>query len=81
MCCGEHTDDSLRVSSELRIAEEESKPFFMLWGRRERMCTMPARATRAGSMYSWTREILLQQISDAARKAEPLEIPERYKRP
>lgn len=79
--CGEHTADSARVNEELRIAKEEGKPYFLLWGRRERMCTMPAAATRTACMYSWTWEILLQQISDSLRKAQPLEIPEQYRRP
>ena len=79
--CGEHTEDSIRVSSELRIVQEEQKPYFMLWGRRERMCTMPARATRSGCMYSWTWQILLQQIAETLRNAKPLEVPEHYKRP
>jgi len=79
--CGEHTEDSLRVNSELRIAQEESKPYLLLWGRRERMCTMPARVARAGCMYSWTWEILTQQVTETLRKAQPLEVPERYKRP
>ena len=79
--CGEHTEDSLRMSSELRIVLEEEKPYFLLWGRRERMCTMPARAPRAGCMYSWTWEILLQQISDTLRNAQLLDVPDRYKRP
>ena len=77
--CGEHTEDSLQVNSELRIAQEEEKPYFLLWGRRERMCTMPARVARAGCMYSWSWEILLQQISD--RKPRPLDVPDHYKRP
>ncbi len=77
--CGEHTKDSVRVNSELRIAQEEQKPYFLLWGRRDRMCTMPARVTRAGCMYSWIWEILLQQISD--RKPRPLDLPDHYKRP
>lgn len=79
--CGERTEDSLRMNSELRITQEEETPYFLLWGRRERMCTMPARVTRTESMYSWTWDILLQQISDTLRNAQPLEVPERYKRP
>jgi hypothetical protein len=77
--CGQHTKDSVRVNSELRIAQEEQKPYFLLWGRRERMCTMPARVTRAERMYSWSWEILLQKISDG--KPRPLDVPDRYKRP
>ncbi len=79
--CGEHTDSSVQVNSELRIVQEEKKPYFLLWGRRERMCTMPARVTRAECMYSWSWEILLQQISDTFRNARPLDVPEHYKRP
>lgn len=79
--CGEHTDQSVRVASELRIAEEEKRPHFLLWGRRELMCTMPVGAKRSGCMYSWNWETLLQQIAEARRSARPLEIPEHYKRP
>jgi len=79
--CGEHTADSVRVNSELGIAQEEQKPYFLLWGRRERMCTMPARVTRAGCMYSWSWDILLQQISETLRNAQPLDVPDHYKRP
>jgi hypothetical protein len=78
--CGEHTQDSMRMDAEIRIALEEEKPYFLLWGRRERMCTMPARVMRAGCMYSWTWQILLRQIADTLRNARPLEIPEDCKR-
>ena len=42
---------------------------------------MPARVGRNGCMYSWTREILLQQVTETLRKAQPLEVPEICKRP
>jgi hypothetical protein len=67
--CGEHTDGSARVSAELRIAQEERKPYFLLWGRREIMCTKPIGAKPAEGMYSWTREILQDQITLTCRKA------------
>ena len=79
--CGEHTDGSMGVFSELRIAQEEQKPYFLLWGRRESMCTKPVGAKRDEGMYSWTWEILQNQIIMTLRNARPLEIPERYKRP
>jgi hypothetical protein len=79
--CGEHTAASMRVSTELRIAQEEKKPYFLLWGRRESMCTKPVGAKRDEGMYSWTWEILQNQIVTTLRQAKPLEIPERYKRP
>jgi len=65
--CGEHTEDSPRVSAELRIAQEEQTPYFLLWGRRERMCTKPVSAKRHEGMYSWTWEILRSQILSARR--------------
>jgi hypothetical protein len=79
--CGEHTKASVRMSAELRITEDERKPYFLLWGRREGMCTMPEQAPRTGCMYSWTWDILRQQISDTLRNAQPLDVPARYKRP
>ena len=79
--CGEHTEASPRVSAELRIAQEEQKPYFLLWGRRESMCTKPVGAKRDEGMYNWTWEILQNQIVTTLRNARPVEIPERYKRP
>ncbi len=79
--CGEHTDSSVSVSAELRIAQEEEKPYFLLWGRRDRMCTRPAGSKRDDSMYSWTWQILQDQIITTLRNARPREVAERYKRP
>jgi hypothetical protein len=78
--CGEHTASSVRMNAELRIAQEEQKPYFLLWGRRETMCTRPAGSKRDDSMYSWTWEILQDQITTTLRNAQPHEVPDRYKR-
>jgi len=78
--CGEHTDESLRVSVELSIAQEEDKPYMLLWGRRDQMCTKPSSALTADGMYSWTREVLESQISMTMRRAAPLVVPESCKR-
>jgi hypothetical protein len=67
--CGEHTDCSGRVGAELRIAQEEERPYFLLWGRREPMCTKPTTARPVDSMYSWTWEILQNQILTIRRLA------------
>ncbi len=67
--CGEHTEDSMRVSTELRIAQEEQTPYFLLWGRRESMCTKPISARRDEGMFSWTSEILQNQILLTLRNA------------
>jgi hypothetical protein len=68
--CGEHTDHSGRVDAELRITQEEERPYLLLWGRREPMCTRPTTAKPADTMYSWTPEILEAQISTRRRLAE-----------
>ena len=67
--CGEHTDCSERVSAELRVAQEEKRPYFLLWGRREIQCTKPVTAKSADGMYSWTWEILQNQILTVRRAA------------
>ncbi len=67
--CGEHTGASISVSAELRIAQEERTPYFLLWGRREIMCTKPIGAKPAEGMYSWTRQILQDQMTCTLRKA------------
>ncbi len=79
--CGERTDASSRVSTELRITQEEEKPYFLLWGRRASMCTKPFGARPADGMYSWIREVLENQMIVAIRDARPLEIPEAARRP
>ena len=71
--CGEHTDCSERVGTELRIAREEERPYFLLWGRRELMCTKPRTAKPADAMYSWTSEILQSQMHTLRRGAESSE--------
>jgi hypothetical protein len=78
--CGEHTAESKRVAAELGIAREESKPYLLLWGRREKMCTKPEGATNQDAMYSWTRDILESQISRVLENAKPRKVPENCKR-
>jgi hypothetical protein len=67
--CGEHTGASMGVSAELRIAQQERAPYFLLWGRREIMCTKPIGAKSAEGMYSWTRQILQDQMTLTLRRA------------
>ncbi len=67
--CGERTSESLSVRKELRIAQEEEKPYFLLWGRRECMCTKPEGAKPGDSMYTWIGELLLDRINATLRIA------------
>lgn len=78
--CGEYTAESDRVSTELRIAQEEQKPYLLIWGRRERMCSMPLGVKRTACMYTWTWETLVHQVAQTLRDAQPLEIPDSCKR-
>lgn len=78
--CGEHTATSERMHTELRTAQEEQKPYLLLWGRRDRMCSMPLGVKRTACMYAWTRESLVYQVAQTLRDAQPLEIPENCKR-
>jgi hypothetical protein len=66
--CGEHTEASPCVGAELLVAREERTPYFLLWGRRDSMCTKPHGAKTADGMYSWTRQILQEQITTTSRK-------------
>ena len=68
--CGEHTDGSLGVEAELRIAREEQKPYLLLWGRRNSMCTKPAGAKPAEGMYAWTSPTLQEQLAVMTRVAQ-----------
>lgn len=79
--CGMHTEGSAQVSAEVRIAQEEHKPYFLLWGRREVMCTRPAGAKPGDAMYSWTWNILHDQVLATLRNSQPREVPAHYKKP
>ena len=67
--CSEHTQASASMSAELRIAQQEGTPYFLLWGRREIMCTKPVGAKAAEGMYSWTPQVLQDQIDFTSRSA------------
>jgi hypothetical protein len=63
--CGEWTHTATGVSEELRIAREESKPYFLLEGRKEKSCKKPTSALSTDKMYSWTWDNLKQLIHGA----------------
>ena len=65
--CGEHSGASSSMGDEIRIAQEEGTPYFLLWGRRETMCTKPIGARNSEGMYKWTPAILQDQIAISLR--------------
>jgi len=79
--CGEHTDESQGVFSELRIAQEEEKPYLLLWGRREVMCTKPLGAKPSDGMYRWTTQVIQDQIEQSSRKSHRESAAKALKRP
>ena len=76
--CGEHTDESPQVSAELKIAQEEHKPYVLLWGRRNSMCKKPKGARTDDGMYPWAPGILENRLTDGLRRSR--EVPESMKR-
>jgi len=63
--CGEHTDTATGVAAELSIALEESKPYFLLKGRKDKTCKRPTSARSSDKMYDWTWSNLKQLIGGA----------------
>ena len=42
--CGEHTHTATGVATELKIAQEETLPYFLLWGYADKTCYKPTSA-------------------------------------
>jgi MTH538 TIR-like domain (DUF1863) len=52
--CGEKTHTATGVDVELRIAQEENKPYFLLGGYANKTCTRPLSAKPFDKLYNWT---------------------------
>lgn len=63
--CGEYTDTASGVNAELKIAREESLPYFLLWGRSSKDCKKPTAAQYSDKVYKWTWDNLKALISGA----------------
>src|ERR1700730_12135975 len=51
--CGEKTDRATGVEVELRIAQEERKPYFLLQGYTTKACARPRSAKASDKLYRW----------------------------
>ena len=60
--CGQHTDTATGVSAELSIAQDEKKPYFLLYGRASKTCKKPNSAKYSDKMYKWTWDNLKKLI-------------------
>lgn len=52
--CGEHTHTATGVATELKIAQEETLPYFLLWGYADKTCYKPTSAKATDKIYKWT---------------------------
>ena len=52
--CGEHTNSASGVHTELKIAQEEGVPYFLLWGRSTKKCVKPLSAKQTDYIYRWS---------------------------
>ena len=60
--CGEHTDTATGVSAEVKIAQEEDIPYFLLNGRSDKTGKKPTSAKSTDKIYNWTWDNLKKLI-------------------
>lgn len=63
--CGKETDTATGVSAELKIAQEEGIPYFLLQGYSDYRCVKPAAAKNSDKIYEWTWDNLKLLIGGA----------------
>ena len=56
--CGKYTNLASGVSAEVRIAQEENVPYFLLAGRADSQAVKPLAARSSDKVYRWTWENL-----------------------
>lgn len=61
--CGQYTNYATGVSAELRIAQEERVPYFLLAGYADRTCFKPTAAIPTDKVYKWTWDNLKSLIA------------------
>lgn len=52
--CGQSTHTATGVATELRIAREKGKPYFLLAAYGDKVCTKPTSARQEDKVYKWT---------------------------
>lgn len=67
--CGEHTSTASGVNIEVKIAQEENKPYFLLKGRSDKVCEKPNAAQEGDEIYRWTWENV-KKLLDGERQIE-----------
>ena len=54
--CGQN--NAAGVNAEVKLAQEENKPYFLLIGYKDKTCVKPKTAKASDKMYNWTWENL-----------------------
>ena len=54
--CGEY--NATGVNAEVKLAQEENKPYFLLSGYKDKKCVKPNTAKTSDKLYNWTWENL-----------------------
>lgn len=52
--CGQYTHTATGVSAEVKIAQELSRPYFLLRGYSDKVCNRPAAVGGGEKIYDWT---------------------------
>lgn len=60
--CSTTTHTAKGVGIELKIAKDLNKPYFLLQGYQDKICTKPTTAVASDKMYDWTWENLKKLI-------------------
>jgi hypothetical protein len=63
--CGQYTHLATGVATELTIARERSKPYFLLAAYADKNCTKPSTAQASDKVYKWTWDNLKALIGGA----------------
>jgi len=60
--CSTTTHTAKGVAIELQIAKDMAKPYFLLWGYKDKTCTRPTTGSSADKIYKWEWDVLKRLI-------------------
>ena len=63
--CGQYTHQASGVATELTVAQEKSKSYFLLAAYSDKHCTKPTTAKQSDKVYNWTWDNLKALIGGA----------------
>jgi hypothetical protein len=61
--CGHYTASATGVAAEVKMAREEAKPYFLLWGRATGTVQKPTTALDTDEIYTWNWDNLKKLIA------------------